>query len=44
MDSQSWRARHITQRLLFDEMVFPVAIPSLLPRGRPLREPNPSAL
>ena len=29
-----------TQRLLFDEMVFPVAIPSLLPRGRPLREPH----
>jgi len=29
-----------TQRLLFDEMVFPVAIPSLLPRGRPLREPR----
>ena len=29
-----------TQRLLFDEMVFPVAVPSLLPRGRPLREPD----
>ena len=29
-----------TQRLLFDEMVFPVAIPSLLPGGRPLREPH----
>jgi LysR family glycine cleavage system transcriptional activator len=29
-----------TQRLLFDEMVFPVATPSLLPRGRPLREPD----
>ncbi len=27
-----------TQRLMFDEMVFPVAVPSLLPRGRPLRE------
>jgi LysR family glycine cleavage system transcriptional activator len=27
-----------TQRLLFDEMVFPVAVPSLLPEGRPLRE------
>ena len=26
-----------TQRLLFEEMVFPVAAPSLLPRGRPLR-------
>jgi LysR family glycine cleavage system transcriptional activator len=29
-----------TQRLLFDEMVFPVAVPSLLPRGRSLREPD----
>ena len=29
-----------TQRLLFDEMVFPVAVPSLLPRGRPLRKPD----
>jgi LysR family glycine cleavage system transcriptional activator len=29
-----------TQRLLFEEMVFPVAVPSLLPRGRPLREPD----
>lgn len=29
-----------TQRLLFDEMVFPVAIPSLLPRRRTLREPR----
>jgi LysR family glycine cleavage system transcriptional activator len=29
-----------TQRMLFDEMVFPVAVPSLLPRGRPLREPD----
>ena len=29
-----------TQRLLFDEMVFPVAVPSLLPRGRTLREPD----
>ena len=29
-----------TQRPLFDEMVFPVAIPSLLPRGRTLREPQ----
>jgi LysR family glycine cleavage system transcriptional activator len=29
-----------TQRLLFDEMVFPVAIPSLLPRGRTLRDPH----
>lgn len=27
-----------TQRLLFDEMVFPVAVPSLLPRGRPLAD------
>ena len=32
-----------TQRLLFDEMVFPVAIPSLLPRGRPLKVPACSA-
>jgi DNA-binding transcriptional LysR family regulator len=32
-----------TQRLLFDEMVFPVAIPSLLPRERPLRIPACSA-
>jgi LysR family glycine cleavage system transcriptional activator len=29
-----------TQRLLFDEMVFPVAIPPLLPRGRPLKDPG----
>lgn len=29
-----------TQRLLFDEMVFPVAVPALLPRGRPLRDPT----
>jgi LysR family glycine cleavage system transcriptional activator len=26
-----------TQRVLFEEMVFPVAAPSLVPRGRPLR-------
>jgi LysR family glycine cleavage system transcriptional activator len=29
-----------TQRLLFDEMVFPVTVPSLLPRGRPLKDPG----
>lgn len=29
-----------TQRLLFDEMVFPVSVPSLLPRGRPLKDPR----
>jgi LysR family glycine cleavage system transcriptional activator len=29
-----------TQRLLFDERVFPVAIPSLLPSGRPLNDPG----